>query len=205
MFMNSIIYFWFKFLKKIRRSAILNSKIHPTSKIEAGSEVINSTFSRHSYCGYNCEIINTDIGAFCSISNNVTIGGGMHPIDWVSTSPVFYFGKDSVKQKYSEHHRLPQKKVIIGNDVWIGKNVMIKQGVTIGSGSVIGMGSIVTKDIEPYSIVAGNPAKLIRKRFSDEIIENLLQINWWNFRDEQLRQSANYFTDPLLFIDSLKK
>lgn len=203
--MDTLIYLWFKFVKKLRRSAIKNSKIHPTSKVEAGSEIISSIFSRHSYCGYNCEIINTEIGAFCSISNNVTIGGGMHPIDWVSTSPVFYFGKDSVKKKYSEHHRLPPKKVIIGNDVWIGKNVMIKQGVKIGSGSVIGMGSIVTKDIEPYSIVAGNPAKLIRKRFSEEIIEKLLKINWWDFTDEQLSKSAIYFIDPSSFIDSIEK
>lgn len=198
--MNKIKYYWFKFFKKFKSKAILNSKIHPTSKVEAGCEIINTTFGKHSYCGYNCEIINTQIGSFCSISNNVIIGGGMHPISWVSTSPVFYKGKDSVKAKFSEHQRSPHKVVNIGSDVWIGENVLIKQGVKIGDGAIIGMGSIVTKNVEPYSIVAGNPAKLIRMRFESEIIDSLLKIKWWDFNDAELNHFAKYFQDPITFI-----
>ena len=87
-------------------------------------------------------------------------------------SPVFYEGKDSVKTKFSTFKREKPLLTTIGNDVWIGRNVIIKEGVTIGHGSVIGMGSIVTKDVLPYSIVGGNPAKLIRMRFDNNIIDD---------------------------------
>ena len=84
-----IIYYWSKFFKKLKGKAVVNSSIHETSKVEAGSEIVNSTFDKHSFCGYDCEIINCDIGSFCSIANRVIIGGGMHPMHWVATSPVF--------------------------------------------------------------------------------------------------------------------
>ena len=85
----------------------------------------------------------------------------------VSTSPVFYSGRDSVKAKFSKHER-KKYNTVIGHDVWIGQNIRIKQGVNIGTGAIIGMGSIVTKDVPPYNIYAGNPAKFIRKRFDDK-------------------------------------
>lgn len=202
---NKILYYWSKFFKKIRSKSILNSKIHPTSKVEAGSQVVKSTFDKHSFCGYDCQINNCDIGAFCSISNNVVIGGGMHPYDWVGMSPVFYEGRDSVKAKFSTHKREASLKTIIGHDVWIGEKVLIKQGVTIGHGSVIGMGSIVTKNVTPYTIVAGSPAREIKRRFDDEVIEKLLEIQWWNFDDKKLKEYAQYFTDPIKFIEKLEK
>ena len=94
-----------KALKKLRFSAIRNSRIDKTSKVESGSNLVNVSMQKHSFCGYNCEIFNAEIGSFCSIANNVVIGGAMHPITWVSTSPVFYDGRDSVKKKYSTHKR----------------------------------------------------------------------------------------------------
>jgi ADP-glucose pyrophosphorylase len=105
-----LIYFWSKILKKLRCNSIKNSIIHKTSKVESGSHIVNTTFAKHTFCGYDCEIVNCDIGSFCSIANNVVIGGGMHPIEWVSTSPVFYEGRDSVNTKFSEHKREPVKK-----------------------------------------------------------------------------------------------
>ena len=200
-----LLYYWSKFFKKLHGKALFKTTIHKTSKVEAGSEIVNSIFDRHSFCGYNCEIINCHIGSFCSIANNVKIGGGMHPITWVSTSPVFYEGRDSVKAKFYEHKREEDKKTIIGNDVWIGQNVIIKQGVTIGTGAIIGMGSIVTKDVEPYSIVAGCPSKEIRKRFDDITIAKLLKSNWWNYNDEDLFKYAKYFNNPAKFIAELEK
>jgi len=201
----NVMYYIAKGLRKAKCIALNNCNIDKTSKIESGSHLINVSMGKHSFCGYNCEITNCEIGSFCSIANSVVIGGGMHPIDWVSMSPVFYEGKDSVKTKFSEHKRDPSKITIIGHDVWIGRNVLIKQGIVIGTGAVIGMGSIVTKDIEPYSIVAGTPAKLIRKRFSNDVISQLLDSKWWNLNEKLLGEIAIYIKTPNDFIMALKQ
>lgn len=200
----NLFYLWAKILKKLRGSAIINSKIHPTSKIESGSHIVNSTFDCHSFCGYDCEIINCEIGSFCSISDNVIIGGGMHPMDWVSMSPVFYEGRDSVKTKYFKHKRDKPLNTIIGNDVWIGNRAIIKQGIIIGTGAVIGMGSVVTKNVESYTIVAGNPAKVIRKRFDEETIRQLLDSEWWNYDNSLLLELGPYFKYPKDFIQKTR-
>lgn len=201
--MNKLMFYWAKFFKKIKTKAIKNSSIHPTSKVESGSEIVNSTMDKYSFCGYDCEIINCDIGSFCSIANRVVIGGGMHPMEWVSTSPVFYEGKDSVKEKFYEHKRRPPERTKIGNDVWIGEYSILKQGITVGHGAVIGMGSVVTKDVEPFSIVAGCPAKEIRKRFDSETIDALLKSGWWDFSDEELFKYGKFFNDPQEFLKNL--
>lgn len=196
-------YIWAKIFKKIRGSAIKNSSIDKTSTIESGTHFINSTMDKHSFVSYDCDISNTDIGSFCSIANNVIIGGGMHPIDWVGTSPAFYEGRDSIKAKFSKHKRKNIKKTLIGHDVWIGQSVIIKQGICIGTGAVIGMGSIVTKDVPPYTVYAGNPAKLIKERFDKNTAEKLLKIEWWNFDDKKLKKYAKYFTNPDQFINKV--
>lgn len=201
----NISYIWSKFLKKLRGSAVINSKIPKSSKVESGSHLVGTVFGKHSFCGYDCEIINCEVGSFCSIANNVKIGGGVHPMDWVSMSPVFYEGRDSVKAKFSEHKRNPSLRTVIGHDVWIGQSAIIKQGVTIGTGAVIGMGSIVTKNVAPYSIVAGCPSKELKKRFDNETVDGLLNSKWWDLGDEKLFHYAKYFTDPKKFIAEIKK
>ena len=201
----NLMYLWAKFLKKIRFSAIINSSIHKTAKVESGSHVVNSRLDRHTFCGYDCEIINCDIGAFCSIANNVVIGVSKHPMEWVSMSPVFYEGRDSVKAKFSTHQREKVKRTIIGNDVWIGESVIIRQNVTIGNGAVIGMGSVVTKDVHNFTIVAGCPATIIRKRFDEYTIKKLNEIKWWEFSDELLFKYSPYFTNPQKFIKKFEE
>jgi len=198
--MKKIIYILSKILKKSRISSIKNSNIHKTSKIEANSSFVNSSINKYSFCGYNCDISDCQIGSFVSIANNVIIGGGVHPMEWVGMSPVFYNGRDSVKKKFSKFSRPIPSTTIIGNDVWIGNNVIIKQGVKIGDGAVIGMGSVITKDVEDYSVVAGVPGKEIRKRFDDPIIESLLSIRWWDFPDGELELYAKYIQNPDIFI-----
>lgn len=195
---------WAKIFKKVRFSCIRNSVIDKTSKVESGCNIVSMKMDRYSFCGYDCDIINAEIGSFCSIANNVVIGGAMHPIKWVSTSPVFYKGRDSVKKKFSEFKRVEDKKTIIGHDVWIGQGTYIKQGVSIGTGAVIGMGSIVTKDVLPYSIVAGNPAKLIRYRFSEEVVKGLLESEWWEFSDSKLSEMSKNIQNPEQFLKTLK-
>ncbi len=125
------------------------------------------------------------IGAFCSISAYVQIFlGGEHRPDWVTTSPLsVMFENDIIKE-----HSRSKGDVIIGNDVWICANVTILSGVTIGDGAVIANGAIVTRDVEPYSIVAGNPAKKLKNRFSPEIVHQLLNIAWWDWPEALIRK-----------------
>ncbi|RZS99296.1 CatB-related O-acetyltransferase [Aquimarina brevivitae] len=202
---NILRYILAKTLKKIKGSAIRNSKIDSTSKVEAGSNIVNTIMGKHSFCGYNCEITSAEIGSFCSIANGVIIGGGMHPYHWVSMSPVFYKGRDSVKAKFSEHNREPVKKTVIGHDVWIGQNALIKQGVNIGTGAVIGMGSVVTKDVPPYTIMGGVPARQIKKRFPEKMIVDLLNSKWWELNDRNLTNFASHFKNPDEFIKRFSK
>lgn len=143
--LNFIEYLYFKLLKKLRGAAKLNCRIHSTSKVESGSALVNVVMDRYSFCGYDCEIINAEIGSFCSIANRVTIGGANHPIDWISTSPVFYLGRDSVKKKFSNHKRPLDKTTIIGNDVWIGINVVFNQFINIETGCVIALNILLKK------------------------------------------------------------
>jgi len=134
------------------------------------------------------------VGNFCSIAGNVNIYlGGNHRTDWVSTYPFGHVNKDKFNNFDGIGHPSTKGDVIIANDVWIGSNVTIMSGVTIGNGVVIANNSHIIKDIEPYSLVGGNPAKLIKYRFTPEQIEKLLEIKWWYWDDEKI----NTFT-PLL-------
>ena len=198
-------YIWSKIVKKGRGASIRNSYIHSTSKVESGTLFVSSSMDKLSFCGYDCQIVNCEIGKYCSIADDVKIGGARHPIEWVGMSPVFYSGRDSVKKKFSTFDRDEDKHTTIGNDVWIGANVIIIQGVTIGNGAVIGAGSVVTHNVGDYEIVAGNPARVIRKRFSDEIVNELLRIKWWDWPDEYLEESAHLIKHPSEFIDYYNK
>lgn len=202
--MNALRYFFSKVLKKIRIASIKNSFIDKTSKVEAGSSFVESSMDRYSFCGYDCDIFHADIGKFTSIANSVVIGGASHPMDWIGMSPVFYKGRDSVKRKFAEFELPPVKRVSIGSDVWIGRNAIILSGVRVGDGAVVGAGSVVTKDVAPYAIVAGNPAKLIRYRFDDEMVGSLLNKRWWDFDEREIGEMAQFCKNPDKAIDHLK-
>lgn len=192
--------YWFKFWKKVQGSDCSKSLVHKTSKIEPGTEFISSKIDRYSFVGHRCLMVNVHIGSFVSIADDVKIGGGMHPVDWGSTSPVFYSGRDSVNKKFSEYDREEVKTTEIGSDVWIGQGVHIKQGVRVGHGSVIGMGSVVTKNIEPYSIVGGVPAKILKYRFDEEIIQLALKSKWWEKSDKEIHLAANLIKNPIEYF-----
>lgn len=135
------------------------------------------------------------IGKYCSIAWDVTIYlGGNHRTDWIALYP---FGGPRWPEAAGLQQVLHTKgDVNIGNDVWIGSDVIIMSGVTIGDGAVVGAGSVVTADVEPYTIVAGNPAKAIKKRFSDEDIARLLRIRWWDWPEEKIRGNIEALCSP---------
>lgn len=202
--MTDYLFFVFhKLLVKLRPPGVRNSIVHFSSKVESGSLFLNSEMGKHSFCGYDCEIQNTIIGSFCSIASNVSIGASAHPLSWVSTSPVFYDNRDSIKKKFSRFQREPQNPTIIGHDVWVGKGAFVKQGIQIGTGAVVGMGAVVTKDVEPYSVVAGNPANVIKYRFEESVREGLLRSMWWELPDEDLALLATYIKDPIKFLSNI--
>ncbi len=138
------------------------------------------------------------VGRFCSIGPEVKIMlGGEHRIDWVTTFPFTALWPD-VAGGISGH---PKTKgdVIIGNDVWIGYGAFIFSGVTIGDGAVVGAQAVVTKNVPPYAIVGGNPARIIRYRFDEEVIRKLLAIAWWNWPEKAIREVV-----PLLVSSDIR-
>lgn len=179
--------------------------VDKTAAICSGVRFYRGKLGKYSYIGNNSFVSDTDIGSFTSISTDCYIGGTSHPTDWVSTSPVFHKWENIMKKNFARHEFEIFKRTTIGNDVWIGNRVMIKAGVKIADGAVIGMGSIVTKDIGPYEIWAGNPARLIRKRFEDETIDALEKMKWWEWDDNKIEKYAEKFTVPSELIEAWKR
>jgi acetyltransferase-like isoleucine patch superfamily enzyme len=130
------------------------------------------------------------VGAFCSIADEVCIFlGGDHRTDWVTTYPFPSF-RDSAR--HVPGHCRSRGDVVIGHDVWIGQRALILSGVTIGNGAVIAAGAVVTRDVPPYSIAGGNPAHVIRPRFSDREIALLEQLRWWDWTDDQIDRAMGH-------------
>lgn len=185
------------------------------SVFEGNNNLGMDTFLSDTVLGYGSyvsdfsKIFNTKIGRFTSIGQNVCTAIGKHPLsENISTSPSFFSINPRNRlrlveeQTFDEYVFLEGSKysIEIGNDVWIGNNVVILQGVKIADGAIIGAGAVVTKDVEPYAICIGNPAKCIRYRFEQEEIEKLLQIKWWNREVEWLRAHAKEFHDKEKFF-----
>jgi acetyltransferase-like isoleucine patch superfamily enzyme len=130
------------------------------------------------------------VGNFCSIATSTIYLGGNHRTDWVTTYPFGHIHQNKFNTFNGDGHPGTKGNVIIGNDVWIGDGVVIMSGVTIGDGAVIACNSHVVKNVEPYSLVGGNPAKLIKYRFTKEQIDKLLEIKWWYWDDEKINEFA---------------
>lgn len=177
--------------------------VEKTAAICSGVRFYRGRIGKYSYIGNHSFVSDTDIGNFTSISTDCYIGGSSHPTEWVSTSPVFHKWENIMKKNFARNEYEIFQKTTIGNDVWIGNRVMIKAGVKISDGAVVGMGSIVTKDIGPYEIWAGNPARLIKKRFDDETIAKMLKTKWWNWEDQQIEKHAKEFISPESFLRNL--
>ena len=122
-----------------------------------------------------------------------------------STSPVFQKGRNAFGKNFSELEYEPYSVTKIGHDVWIGAHSLIKGGVVIGDGAVIGMGSVVTHDVPPYTVVAGNPAREIKKRFDDDTADLLTELKWWDLDESRLSEIAPYFNDPVAVTEMIGK
>lgn len=187
-------------LSVVHRGASLSddSDLGDYAVLFPGANLHSSRIGQYSYLQSGVAALNADIGPFCSIASGVIIGLAAHPTSLVSTSPVFYDNRQPLPKflttgvKFSD--TLP--RTIVGADVWMGQGAMVKAGVIIGVGSIIGAGAIVTRDVPPYAIVAGNPCRLIRQRFSDQICRGLLATQWWSLEPSRLEELAHLFADP---------
>ena len=198
-------YYFVKMRKKFKGSAIKNSLINKKARISGGNTILCSEIGAYSYTGYDTQILFCKIGRYCSIGSDCKIGGGGHPLDWVSTSPLFHSGKNVFKKHFAQNEYNPHTEITIGNDVWIGQDVIIKGGISIGNGAVIGMGAVVTKNVGAYEIWGGNPAKFIRKRFDDETIAELISKQWWNLSDDEIKKYGEIMNEPKKFLEAISK
>ena len=177
------------------------------NSIYDNAELSNVELGDYTYVGPRTKILNTKIGKFCSIGPDVIICPGKHPTDvFVSTHPAFYSVRGQTQDVFSDKDYFEESApVTIGNDVWIGGRAVIFDGLKIGDGAIIAFGAIVTKDVPPYAIVGGVPAKVIKFRFDSEQIDFLTTIKWWDREKSVLRNNCHLFRNIIDFINEFKK
>lgn len=178
--------------------------LEPPVRLYQNAAIADSSIGAYSYISPHTVVQRTIIGRYSSIGDHCVIGPNQHPTGWLSTSPAFYesqlFGAPVIGPPFEK-----QSPVQIGNDVWIGARAAIMGGVTIGDGAIVAFGAVVTKDVPPYTIVGGVPAKPIRRRFDGALVEQLLAFQWW--RDDlpaaQRAGVAVDWTDPAAALEAL--
>jgi acetyltransferase-like isoleucine patch superfamily enzyme len=170
---------------------IVSTKVGGNNTIGQFSCLNRTQIGRYSGVGSFSYIVDTEIGRYTTIGSRVSIGGFNHPTNWLSVHEFQYrdtsqiYGITVCNDKHAiQRHYLPVTK--LGNDVWIGDNVVITRGVSVSTGAIVGAGSVVTKDVEPYTIVVGNPARPLRARFEPLVTTKLLELRWWELDPEQL-------------------
>ncbi len=155
----------------------------------------SSRLGDYTYVERHSELIYTQTGRFCAIAADVRLNALNHPIDRVSQHKFTYRANEYFVGKKLDHafreQRLAEGKVVLGHDVWVGHGAIVLPGVTIGTGAVVGAGAVVTRDVEPYAIVAGTPARFVRWRFEPEIGQRLLRLEWWNWSHDRLADAVD--------------
>lgn len=187
-----------KFLKIGYLSKLINVKIGMYSTIHDEVILNNSQLDDYVYIASKTQISNCKIGKFCSIGPNVRIGLGMHPTNFLSTFPAFFSTKRQCQISFTDYDYFEEIGTnVIGNDVWIGAHSIILDNIIIGDGAIIAAGSVVTKNVLPYCIVGGVPAKVIKKRFNDEKIKELLELKWWEKNVDWIKENVSIFQSPI--------
>jgi hypothetical protein len=182
---------------------IEKSRIGSWTEIGRGSHIVESVIGDYSYDDGDVSIFYSEIGKFCSIANRVRINPGNHPQDRVTQHHMTYrrkqFGLDICDDEEFFRWRRSHP-CVIGNDVWIGHAAIVLPGVSIGTGAVIGAAAVVAKDVEPYQVVVGVPARPVRKRFSDDVIQIILKSEWWNWDRQELEERWRDLCSVDLFL-----
>ena len=183
----------------ILENAVLGAYIH----LQSHSVFCDVSVGDYSFfAGYN-QVYYATIGKFCSVASFARINATNHPTydriaqhHFTYRSKRFGLGEDDA----DFFARRTEKGVVVGNDVWVGHNAVIMPGIAIGNGAVIGVGAVVTKDVEPYSIVAGVPARMIKMRFADDLIVKIERSKWWDWDHEELKERLADFRDMETFV-----
>ena len=182
------------------------SEVSPKAKVYGKTQIYQSQIDDYSYVASGTQVICTEIGKFCSIADDVILGPGIHTLSQISSSPIFTEYYNAVGKSWtSKTVAKPFKPVRIGHDVWIGSRVVVMGGVTIGNGAVVGACAVVTKDVPPYAIVGGVPAKVIRYRFPEDVISKLEEIHWWDMPEEKLKSYIALFQKENIRIEELEE
>jgi len=187
-----------------KKVTLNNCELSYHSRVAEYATLQHTVIGEYSSIGRYAKIVHTKIGKFCAISWDVTINAISHPHTNLSISafPYVPYVGDFVTKRIQRH-----SEVVIKNDVWIGANVVIMPNITIGNGAIVGAGAVVTKDVPDYAIVGGVPAKIIKYRFSEEIIKDLKKLEWWNWDREIIKENIHLFQNGVTpeTINKLKK
>jgi acetyltransferase-like isoleucine patch superfamily enzyme len=193
--------------QRVRQEIVDAGAIDPKTGMLVGTlnerEAIDSgrvTVGPHTYGSFTVGVDRNDemrirIGAYCSIASGVEFGaGGDHRVDWISTYP--FRVRWELPGAFDDGHPRSQPDIVVGNDVWIGSDALILPGVTIGDGAVVGARAVVTRSVRPYAVVVGVPAREMHRRFSDDQIEALLKLRWWDWPEERVRAHVDLLSSP---------
>lgn len=184
-----------------------NAHVDKTAYIYRFVKVKGTIIGAHTYIASNSETENSEIGRYCSIADHCRIGLSNHSLQYVSTSPIFTQKINGLQDRWIDRdifeHKDQEERVYIGNDVWVGSHALICGGVHVGNGACIAAGAVVVKDVPPYSIVGGVPAKVIRYRFTQDVIAKLEEIKWWDMPEDKLRENIHFFQKEDISVNEL--